>query len=159
MAYINTQTMQYPVSEQDIRNEYPNTSFTVPFQAPEQYAPVLNSPTPSFNAMTQGYREVAPVKQGNEWMQVFEVYELDPEQVTYNEEQAKQRNKQQAETLLKESDWTQYPDVTNTLNVPHLTNGDEWVAYRALVRAIVLNPPVEVTEWPTKPEELWSTTA
>lgn len=156
MSYINTETNQYPVSEQDIRREYPNTSFTIPFQAPEKYAPVLNSPTPSFDGMTQGYREVAPVKQGNEWMQQFEVYSLDAEQIAYNEEQAKQSNKTQAEDMLKASDWTQYPDVTNTLNVPHLINGDEWVAYRALVRAIVLNPPVTVAEWPTKPEEQWS---
>ena len=27
---------------------------------------------------------------------------------------------------------------------------------RAALRAIALNPPVSVTEWPTKPEEQWS---
>lgn len=159
MAYINTQTMQYPVSEQDIRYQYPNTSFATPFVAPEEYAPVLNSPVPSYDSMTQGYREISPAKDslGN-WMQVFEVYDLDPEQIAYNEDQAKQRNKTQAESLLKESDWSQYPDVTNPANTPHLANYDAWMFYRLELRSIAINPPVTIENWPVKPEELWSTT-
>lgn len=156
MAYINTETMQYPVSEHDIRNEYPNTSFTIPFVAPEKYAPVLNSPTPTFDAMTQGYREVAPALDtlGN-WMQQYEVYELDPEQIAYNEEQAKQRNKTQAESLLKESDWSDKPSVVDTSKALHLVNAAEWDTYRDALRMIAVVPTVTV-EWPTKPEELWS---
>lgn len=85
MSYINTETMQYPVSEQDIRNEYPNTSFPVPFVAPEQFAPVLNSPTPTYDPITQGYREVTPTEDtlGN-WMRTYEVFDLDPEQAAQN---------------------------------------------------------------------------
>lgn len=85
MAYINTQTMQYPVSEQDIRNEFPNTSFPFPFQPPEGYAPVLESPYPEFEPITQGYREVTPTEDtlGN-WMRTYEVYDLGPEQAAAN---------------------------------------------------------------------------
>ena len=157
MAYINTQTMQYPVSEQDIRNEYPNTSFSVPFVAPEQFAPVLNGPMPTFDAMTQGYREVAPAKDslGN-WMQVFDVYDLDQEQIAYNEEQAKQSNKQQSESLLQATDWTENASVRNTSKTPHLVNSDEFDDYRVALRGIAVNPPVTVSEWPIKPDEVWS---
>lgn len=44
---------------------------------------------------------------------------------------------------------SQMPDVT-------LTNKQEFTDYRAALRTIALNPPVSVTEWPTKPEEQWS---
>lgn len=86
MAFIKLDTLQYPVSEQDIRNEYPNTSFPVPFVPPEGYSPVLLSPTPDYDGMTQGYREGSPQQDslGN-WMQTFEVYDLDPEQAAANQ--------------------------------------------------------------------------
>lgn len=149
MAYINTETLQYLMTERDIKALSPNTSFPNPFVVREPYAPVLNSPQPSFNPMTEFCREVAPVEDGNNWMQAWEVVELDPEQIEYNENQAKQRNKQQAEKLLQDSDWTQIPDVD-------LVNKADFTAYRAEVRAIALNPPVTVSEWPVKPDEVWA---
>lgn len=149
MAYINTTTNAYPVSEQDIRNEFPNTSFSLPFQAPEGYAPVLESPAPAYDAMTQGYREASPAQDtlGN-WVRVYSIYDLEPEQIANNEEQRKQSNKQQAMSLLSATDWTQMPDVD-------MANKDEFTAYRAALRAIAVNPPVTVSEWPVKPEEVW----
>lgn len=92
MAYIKIETLQYPVSEQDIRNEYPNTSFAVPFSPPEGFSPVLLSPAPSYDGVTQGYREVAPQQDsmGN-WMQTFEVYDLDPEQAAANQAEQQKR--------------------------------------------------------------------
>ena len=59
MAYINTVTNQYPVSEQDIRNLNPNTSFSTPFVAPEPYAWVFPSPQPTVTNL-QVVREIAP---------------------------------------------------------------------------------------------------
>lgn len=73
MAYINTQTLAYPVYESQIRAEYPNTSFPKPFVAPEPYAPVLNSPQPTYNQVLQIVREITPVKDGANWMQQWEI--------------------------------------------------------------------------------------
>lgn len=156
MAYINTETLAYPLSEQDIRNAFPNTSFPSPFQAFAPYAPVLESPTPDYNAMTQGYREVTPTEDslGN-WMRTYEVYDLSPEQIQANEDTAKASNKQQAESLLQQSDWSQQPDVDDPANPPWLTNKADFTTYRAQLRAIAVNPPVQVDPWPVKPEELW----
>ena len=148
MAYINTETLQYPMTESDIKALSPNTSFPKPFVVREPYAPVLNSPQPSYDPIYKFCREIAPVKDGANWMQVWEVVDLDPEQIEYNENQAKQRNKQQAEGLLQDTDWTQMPDVD-------LVNKADFTAYRAAVRAIALNPPVTVDEWPVKPDEIW----
>lgn len=51
-------------------------------------APVLESPTPTYDPITQGYREVAPAQDslGN-WMRTYEVYDLDPEQAAAKNEQ------------------------------------------------------------------------
>ena len=156
MAYINTETLAYPVSEQDIRNAYQNTSFPAPFQPPEPYAPVLESPVPECNPMTQGVLEITPAKDiiGN-WMRQYEVYALDPEQIAANEQAARQSNKQNAEQLLQQTDWTQQPDVDSPDNPPWLANKADFTAYRAQLRAIAVNPPVAVDPWPTKPEEVW----
>lgn len=84
MAYINTETMQYPVSEGEIRAEYPNTSFANPFIAPEPYAWVFPAPQPTYDAIYQGVREVAPVQANGSWQQAWEVFDLDQNQVAAN---------------------------------------------------------------------------
>jgi hypothetical protein len=64
-------------------------------------------------------------------------------------EQIAQLNKLQAEKLLQETDWSQMPDVA-------LLNKQEFTDYRAVVRAIAVNPPTTPVEFPNKPQELWS---
>ena len=61
MSYLNTLSLEYPVTEPMIRLYYPNTSFPVPFVAPEGYALVFPSPQPAHDAVTQHVRELAPV--------------------------------------------------------------------------------------------------
>lgn len=58
--YINTQTNQYPVTERDIRNAYPNTSFSTPFVAPDEYAVVFPAPQPTHDPIIQVAREITP---------------------------------------------------------------------------------------------------
>lgn len=59
-------------------------------------------------------------------------------------------NENIAKQYLFESDWAALPDT-------NLQNQAEWDAYRAALRAIVLNPPQEeITSWPVKPEALWA---
>lgn len=156
MAYINTETLAYPVSQQEILQLFPTTTFPSPFAAPEPYAPVLESPVPEYNLITQGVREITPAEDslGN-WTRQYQVFELDLEQIAANEERAKQQNKQQAEELLQQSDWSQQPDVDNPDNPPWLANKAEFTTYRAQLRAIAVNPPVTVDPWPTKPDEVW----
>lgn len=84
MAYINTQTQQYPISEQDIRNAYPNTSFANPFVPPAEYQWVFASPQPTYDPITQGVREVSPVQANGNWQQAWEVFDLDQNQVAAN---------------------------------------------------------------------------
>lgn len=92
MPYINTQTNQYPVSEQEIRNEYPNTSFCIPFNPPADYVWVFPSPTPDYDPITQMVREIAPELIADKYYQKFEVIDLSAEQIATNQaNQAVQR--------------------------------------------------------------------
>lgn len=61
MKYINTLTGQYPITETEIRAEYPNTSFPEVFVAPQPYAIVLQIPLPTFNQITHTCVEGDPV--------------------------------------------------------------------------------------------------
>lgn len=74
--YINTQTLQR-TSESDIRAAFPNTSFPVPFVAPEGYALVFPSPPPEFNPITQRAQETAPLLTAKgHYEQQWEIVEL-----------------------------------------------------------------------------------
>jgi hypothetical protein len=65
-----------------------------------------------------------------------------PEEIT-------QRNKDQAIWLLSQSDWVMLPDV-------NIINKDEWIEYRAALRALVNNPePSLEVMFPIVPEERW----
>jgi len=102
--------------------------------------------------------EIDPVKDDRGiWRQTWEVVPMTPEEVVEKNEKLRQQTKQQASYLLTQTDWTQIPDVNDPTNPPYLINKVDFTAYRAEVRAIALNPPVTVNEWPTKPEEVWST--
>lgn len=77
MNYINKLTGDYPVSEAQIRLSYPNTSFPVPFVAPEGYALVFPTPQPEFNPVTQRVQETTPMLTAKgHYEQQWEVQEL-----------------------------------------------------------------------------------
>lgn len=102
--YINTQTLQR-TSESDIRAAFPNTSFPVPFVAPEGYALVFPSPPPEFNPITQRAQEIDPVltakghyEQQWEVVSRFQEY-IDSENVTHTV--AEQEAEAVAEHLAK----------------------------------------------------------
>lgn len=72
--YINTENNQYPLSENDIRSFYPNTSFPVPFVPFENFKYVVQYPVPEYNRVTQTVREIQPVlTDKGHWEQRWEV--------------------------------------------------------------------------------------
>jgi hypothetical protein len=146
--YYKIETQQV-LSEQEIRNEFPNTSFPVPFQAPEGYAPILESPAPETTVYQSASKNGVTQDSLGNYVWAWVVTDWDQEAIDAYDAQRKQSNKDQAMKLLQETDWTQMPDVT-------LVNKDAFTAYRSELRAIALNPPVTVETWPTKPEEIWS---
>lgn len=64
-------------------------------------------------------------------------------------EEVKQSNLDAATQILKESDFTQLPDV-------NLANKQEWASYRLQIREIANNPPTTVIVFPLAPALLWN---
>lgn len=70
--YINTITLQYPITEKEIRSSNPNTSYPSPFKPGEGYAVVFPTPQPVFNPVIQSLVERKPVNEGGKWYQRWE---------------------------------------------------------------------------------------
>lgn len=86
MPYINTQTLAYPVSENEIREAFPNTSFAIPFNPSPAYEVVFPAPQPAYSWVTHGVREIAPeLTSKGTWEQRWEVYALTASQVAANQ--------------------------------------------------------------------------
>lgn len=56
--------------------------------------------------------------------------------------------KNEAKRLIAASDWSVLPDV-------NLTNKSDFEAYRAQLRAFIINPVANPT-WPVEPQPVWS---
>lgn len=67
-----------------------------------------------------------------------------------------EQNKQQAMTLLQQTDWVVLSDVDNPTLNPHLLNKAAFISYREALRQIAVYPTAGDLEWPTKPTEQWS---
>ena len=61
MNYINTETNQYPISEREIKEMFPQVTFPSPFTPPDHFKVVFASPVPEHNAVIQVAREGEPV--------------------------------------------------------------------------------------------------
>lgn len=119
--YINTSTLQYPVSERDIRNAFPNTSFSNPFKAPEEYQVVFPIPQTVFNPVVQTVREIAPVltdkgtyEQQWEVISKFQEY-TDEQDVVHTVQEQEDAALAANLSSAKESKWNNIKDYRNKL--------------------------------------------
>jgi hypothetical protein len=70
-----------------------------------------------------------------------------------------QDNKDQATVLLQKTDWTTIPDVSDPVKSnPYLSNAQDFVVYRNAVRQYAVYPVAGNINWPTVPQEIWTTT-
>lgn len=81
------------------------------------------------------------------WVKLRAEYTIEITDVT--EELGKKNCKDTAKKLIAELDW-----VNDTETTPLLSNRDDFIAYRSLLRALIINPVVNPT-WPQRPEEEW----
>lgn len=84
MNYINTTTLEYPIGEDQIKQENPNVSFPIPFAPAGRYAEVQPTPKPQHNAVTHCLVEIAPANINGTWVQQWEVQPLDPATTSAN---------------------------------------------------------------------------
>ncbi len=144
----NTGAVMY---QQEFLNTFTNTSFptTITEQVINELGAdvVLNGaqPTPTFYqfVVQDGVEQI-----NNQWFTKFICVDMDQAAKDAKDAQCKAANKQEAEQKLAATDWTQVADVP-------LLNKQDFVNYRATVRTIALNPPVQAT-FPDLPAEQWS---
>ena len=65
------------------------------------------------------------------------------------------QNKEQASTLLQQTDWVELGDVADPTNPPYLSNKAAFTTYRAALRSIAVNPPTTPAVFPANPDEVW----
>ena len=137
MIYLNTETLQYPVFETDIRRMFTNVSFAEDFDPPDQFVKVLNKTQPEFDHLTERVREEFPCQSESGWTQKWSIVKLD-------EASASNNIREERDHLLQMSDWTQIPDSP--------VDKDAWAAYRQELRDITAQPgfPYSVV-WPQAP--------
>jgi hypothetical protein len=150
----NGVTIGTPQPNRVLQEKYPTVSFPVEPQPSDLdefgygvYIPVVAPNAEVYQKVVEG----TPEQHDNQkWYQVWEIVDMTPEEIDDKNKSLRANNKKVASQLLSYTDWTQMPDVD-------LVNKADFTAYRAEVRAIALNPPVTVSDWPVKPEEVWST--
>jgi hypothetical protein len=137
----------------EIRKDNPNTSFPAVWDESVcefiGIDPVFESPTPSYTEY-QGIRQDGIENVNGKWFKKYVVYDFDEEAIAAIDEQKVKANKDKAAKLLSDSD---FYDLPNTAN--QIVNIADIIAYRALLRAIALNPTKDAV-FPEKPETIWS---
>lgn len=69
-----------------------------------------------------------------------------------------EENKQTAVGKLQTTDWTTIPDVSDPAKSnPYLANAQDFVVYRNAIRQYAINPIAGDINWPTLPQEVWTT--
>ena len=76
--------------------------------------------------------------------------------VAMKDAEFKAANAARAKQDLLASDWSENASVRNAAVTPHLTNTADFDTYRLALRAIAIDPPVTVTEWPVRPDATWA---
>jgi len=139
----NGSIAKYPLSEISIKSLHPNTSFPVPFEAPDGYVKVHQVDPPTFDH-TKNLIEADPVNDGGVWTQAWTV--VDASQAEINARTADKARVERSERnqLLSASDWTQLSDAP--------VDTAAWASYRQELRDITLQAgfPWEIT-WPEEP--------
>lgn len=78
--YINTETSEYPLTEDQVKASFQNVSFPDPFVAPAPFTLVEPVGAPGCDPLTQRVHEVAPVLDGDVFRQAWEIVELAEEE-------------------------------------------------------------------------------
>lgn len=134
---------EFPLYERQIIARFPETSFPIPFEAPDGYEEVLPIEQPPIDYWQNAISRTAILVDGV-WVQQWDIEDASSEEVSARTEAraAEVRSKRNAE--LAASDWTQIWDAT--------CDKDAWAEYRQALRDITSQPgfPWEIS-WPEKP--------
>lgn len=140
-------TIVYPYNPNELRRDYPDTSFpqVIPDELAQEYDVFKVEPSerPQVDR-TKHVVEVDPILVEGKWTQQFEVVDKSEQELEQEDEQQAQAVRSQRNSLLTECDWTQVEDAP--------VNKVAWAAYRQALREVPDQEgfPWNVT-WPDKP--------
>lgn len=144
--WINTETLEWGLSEQEIRRRFPGASFGQPFVAPEPYAVYFQSPRPVYEPITQWVREVQPTQTGDQWFQAFEVVNFEAEQAQANLESARASKRQAVNAERDRRETAGFPYMGKTLDSDSVSVQRITVVSQAAMAAASAGAPFSI-EW------------
>lgn len=154
LAFIqDNQIEKFPISLGDLKERFPNTSFTLPLNAEDLsgfgVVEVESLPVPDHDSATQRAKQKDPEYLDGRWVSGFNVVNIPQKELdaAAEEKRVEAENSviNERNNLLRESDWTQLPTGPLTQE-----QKDSWETYRQALRDISIQEgyPFDVT-WPT----------
>jgi hypothetical protein len=152
MSYINTTTGAYPLSADDIRAAFPNTSFpdtATGFETAiqrEGYKKVAQTPQPSVD-YTEDVTEGAPEEQDGSYVQTWVVTDASTAEIQQRTDAQAEQVRVERNERLAACDWTQLTDSPLSAEAKAA-----WAFYRENLRMVPEQPgfPWNV-QWPPTP--------
>jgi hypothetical protein len=143
---IIDETINYPYTIKELREAYPNVS--LPAQLSEEalsdWGVYSVTSTQMPNDYTKNITEGTPVLTDGVYYQNWIIVNATESEINYRLENQWQEIRLIRNELLKESDWTQLSDVSQTIK-------DLWTVYRQELRNITNQQNPFNIEWPIKP--------
>jgi len=147
---VSGSTITYPYSVYDLKAENPNTSFptTIPDSLLEEFGvyKVELKDSGYDNDDTKDVLEITPILSGSVYVQTYQITDADSETIEKRKEIKWAEVRTTRNTLLSESDWTQFQDSPITGST--LT---EWQTYRQSLRDVTSQSDPYNIVWPTIP--------
>ena len=147
---VSGSTITYPYSVYDLKAENPNTSFptTIPDSLLEEFGvyKVESKDSGYDNDDTKDVLEITPILSGSVYVQTYQITDADSETIEKRKEIKWAEVRTKRNTLLSESDWTQFQD--SPITGSSLTN---WQTYRQSLRDVTTQSDPYNINWPTIP--------
>jgi len=135
---------EYPLYEGQIKLRFSDTSFCIPFEPPDGYVLVQDTPRPETGPLEVA-EEGAPALEEGAWKRTWVVSSASPELVAERRETQARAVRARRDQLLQASDWTQIEDYDLGADRP------AWAAYRQALRDIGDQPNPFAITWPLTP--------
>ena len=146
---INDQIVAYPYTQTDLIRDNPSTSFpsggiSTASLAEWNVFPVHFADQPAVDASAQRVVELAPMYDGQAWIQQWAVEALSQDEINANAAQQAAAVRADRNARLAATDWTQIADST--------ADKPAWATYRQALRDVPSQAgfPQSVT-WPQEP--------
>jgi len=147
---VSGSTITYPYSVYDLKTENPNTSFptTIPDSLLEEFGvyKVELKDSGYDDDDSKDVVEITPTLSGSVYVQTYQITDADSETIEKRKEIKWVEVRTKRNTLLSESDWTQFQDSPITGST--LT---EWQTYRQSLRDVTTQSDPYNIVWPTIP--------